>query len=350
MIRASPTSRRKPAPPAATATASSCSPPTAFGPFTANDNQTAIQQLGAGQSLTDSFTAVSSDGSASQLVTVTILGTNDVPVIGGVDIGSVTADVSVVSGHISTSGTLSIADVDQGRSNFTVQPGIVGNNGYGTFTLAANGSWTYTADNGQTEIQQLGAGQSLTDSFTAFSSDGTASHLVTILILGTNNIPVIGGVSTGAVTEDNGDGIIPGNLTSGGTLTIADVDQGQSSFAIQPITPGSNGYGFFTLAANGNWTYTANNSQTAIQQLGAGQSLTDSFTAVSSDGSASQHVTITITVPTTAGVLRSHRHRPSTVAEILDASNQDLAVITARWRFPIRTLATRSPHPSLAPR
>ena len=272
--------------------------------YTADDSQTAIQQLGAGQSITDSFTAVSSDGTASQLVTVTINGTNDVPVIGGVATGSVTEDVGVVAGNIATSGALTIADPDQGQSNFTAQPTAAGSNGYGTFTLAANGNWTYTADDNQAAIQQLGAGQSITDSFTAVSIDGTASQIVTVTIHGTNDVPVIGGVSTGAVTEDVA--VVAGNLTTSGALTIADVDQGQSNFTTQAGTAGSNGYGSFTLAADGSWTYTADNSQTAIQQLGAGQSITDSFTAVSSDGTASQLVTVTIhgtnDVPVIGGV------------------------------------------------
>ncbi len=57
--------------------------PTAAGPTRPTTAQAAIQQLGAGRSINDSFTAVSSDGTASQVVTVTITGTNDVPVIGG---------------------------------------------------------------------------------------------------------------------------------------------------------------------------------------------------------------------------------------------------------------------------
>src|SRR5258705_7485841 len=64
------------------------------------------------RSLTDSFTAISSDGTANQVVTVTIHGTNDVPVIGGVSTGDVTEDVNVVAGNISTSGALTIADVE----------------------------------------------------------------------------------------------------------------------------------------------------------------------------------------------------------------------------------------------
>ena len=58
----------------------------------------------------------------------------------------------------------------------------------------AAGNWTYSADDSQTAIQQLGAGQSLTDSFTAVSSDGTASRLVTVTLNGSNDVPLIGGV------------------------------------------------------------------------------------------------------------------------------------------------------------
>ena len=56
---------------------------------------------------------------------------------------------------------------------------------HGTFTLAANGTWTYTADNTQAEIQQLDVSEFLTDTFTAFSFDGTANQLVTVTIHGT---------------------------------------------------------------------------------------------------------------------------------------------------------------------
>src|SRR6185295_6657609 len=163
--------------------------------YSADNSQAAIQSLGAGSHLTDSFTAVSSDGTASQLVTVQIDGTNDVPVIGGVSTGTVTEDASTP--NLTTAGDLTIADVDAGESNFTPHASIAGT--YGTFSLDAAGHWTYTADNSQAAIQSLGAGSHLTDSFTAVSSDGTASQLVTVQIDGTNDVPVIGGVSTGTV-------------------------------------------------------------------------------------------------------------------------------------------------------
>src|SRR5205085_74860 len=152
-----------------------------------------------------------------------------------------------------------------GQSNFTAQASAPGSNGYGIFTLGANGSWTYSADDSQTAIQQLRAGQPITDSFTHVTSDGTASQTITVTINGTNDVPVIGGVSTRAVIEDVG--VVAGNLNPHSSPTRRSSDLGQSNFTAQASAPGSNGYGIFTLGANGSWTYSADDSQTAIQQL-----------------------------------------------------------------------------------
>ena len=210
-----------------------------------------------------------------------------------------------MAGNLTTSGALTIADVDQGQSNFAAQAGTAGSNGYGTFTLAADGNWTYTANNSQTAIQQLGAGQSITDSFTAVSSDGTASQLVTVTINGTNDVPVIGGVHTGSVTEDVD--VVAGKLDHRRRADHHRRRSGPVQFrGAGRASPAATATAPSRSHADGNWTYTANDSQTAIQQLGAGQSITDSFTAVSSDGTASQLVTVTINgtndVPVIGGV------------------------------------------------
>ena len=148
------------------------------------------------------------------------------------------------------------------------------------------GHWTYAASNAQVAIQQLGAGQSVTDSFTATSLDGSKTQVVTVTINGTNDVPVIGGVKTGAVTEDVG--VVAGNLVASGALTIADGDQTESGFVAQAGTVGSSGLGTFTLDAAGHWTYAANDAQIGIQQLGIGQTIADSFTATSLDGTKTQ--------------------------------------------------------------
>ena len=260
--------------------------------YTLNNGAANVQGLAQGQTVTDTFAYAATDGSLSTAseLTVAVTGTNDTAAIGGVSTGAVTEDVAVNgSGNLATSGALTVSDADSGQSVFVAQTGTAGV--YGAFTLNAAGAWTYSANNGQPAIQSLGNGQTLTDSFTAASSDGSASRVVTVTINGTNDTAVIGGVSTGAVTEDvavNG----LGNLATSGALTVSDADSGQSVFVAQTGTAGV--YGAFTLNAAGAWTYTANNGQSAIQSLGNGQTLTDSFTAASSDGSASRVVTVTI--------------------------------------------------------
>src|SRR5262249_50819660 len=157
-----------------------------------------------------------------------------------------------------TSGALTIADVDAGQSNFTAQASTPGSNGFGTFTLAANGAWTYTANDSLDRKSVVEGERAVPDSSTALSGDETTNRVATVTIHGTNDVPVIGGVSTGDVTEDVN--VVAGNIFTSGALTIADVDAGQSNFTAQASTPGSNGFGTFTLAANGAWTYTANDS------------------------------------------------------------------------------------------
>ena len=75
--------------------------------------------------------------------------------------------------------------------------------GFGTYTLTAAGVWTYTLDNTNAAVQALKAGDTLTDTFTATTVDGTA-QAVTITIHGTDDAAVISGDTTGTVTEAGG--------------------------------------------------------------------------------------------------------------------------------------------------
>ncbi len=256
--------------------------------YTAANNQAAIQALGAGDTLTDTFTVASADGTTHS-VTVTINGVNDAAVIAGDDVGSVTEDATTP--NLTDTGTLTVADADGGEATFT--PSTTAGT-YGTLVLNAAGAWTYTAANNQAAIQALGAGDTLTDTFTVTSLDGT-THVVTVTINGVNDAAVIGGDAIGAVTED----ATTPNLTDTGTLTISDTDAGEASF-----TAGTQAgtYGSLALDAAGVWTYTAANNQAAIQALGAGDTLTDTFTVTSLDGTT-HVVTITINGVNDAAVI-----------------------------------------------
>ncbi len=63
--------------------------------------------------------------------------------------------------------------------------------------IDVNGAWTYTLDNTDAAVQALNVGDTLTDSFTATTIDGT-SQVVTLTITGANDAAVITGVPSTA--------------------------------------------------------------------------------------------------------------------------------------------------------
>ncbi|HYD76025.1 VCBS domain-containing protein [Ramlibacter sp.] len=256
----------------------------ADGSYTYNVANAAVQSLGGSDSHVDTFTISALDGTTKD-VSFTIQGVNDAAVIGEPTDASVTEDADVVAGDLTATGTIGITDVDQGEASFqttvTAGAGVLG-----SLALAADGSYTYSVAN--TAVQSLGGGDSHVDTFTITSLDGTTKD-VSFTIQGANDVALIAGVASGSVQEDtNVDG---GLLTTGGQLTVSDLDAGESGFLAQAAIGGT--YGSFTLDAEGNWTYAVSNSLAALQALNAGQSLTDSFEAFSLDGSASQTVTVT---------------------------------------------------------
>ncbi|NDV19034.1 tandem-95 repeat protein [Pseudodesulfovibrio sp. JC047] len=98
---------------------------------------------------------------------------------------------------------------------------VSGDNGYGSFSMDANGHWTYSASNDQAAIQQLAEGEFLTDSVTVTSYDGTDSQVITVTINGTNDAPVI--TSVFAPVEDFEDGA-NGWLVNGGDVPVTETD------------------------------------------------------------------------------------------------------------------------------
>ncbi|WP_241145651.1 VCBS domain-containing protein, partial [Achromobacter xylosoxidans] len=100
-----------------------------------------IQQLGAKEHLTETFTVTSADGVTSQVV-ITINGTNDAPTISGVATGAVKEDAA----DTTVSGQLAKQDVDA-TDKHTWSVNNEGKGQYGTFTVDQNGKWTYVLDN-----------------------------------------------------------------------------------------------------------------------------------------------------------------------------------------------------------
>src|SRR5205085_359174 len=187
-----------------------------------------------------------------------IQGTDDAAVL-------TTAAVSLTETNaaLTTGGTLIITDVDSAQT-FVPQTNLAGANG--TFSIAANGAWTYTANSA---YDGLNIGQSVSDTFTVSAADGTAST-VQVTINGTNDAAVVSS-ATMALAETNAP------LSASGNLTVSDVDD-PSAFVAQTNVAGT--YGTFSIAANGAWSYTANS---AYDYLNVGQSVSDTFTVAAAD-------------------------------------------------------------------
>src|SRR5207253_1319810 len=270
--------------------------------YTANS---AFDNLNVGQSVSDTFTVASADGTTST-VQVTINGSNDAAIV-----SSATVVLAETNAPLTTSGTLTVTDVDNPLT-FVTQSNVAGANG--KFSIAANGAWTYTANSA---FDNLNVGQSVSDTFTVASADGTTST-VQVTVSGTNDAAVLSSTAV-TLSETNAP------LTTGGTLIVSDVDSAQT-FVAQTNVAGANGT--FSIAANGAWTYTANS---AFDSLNVGQSVSDTFTVAAADGTTSTvQVTVNGTndaaIVSSASVALAETNAPLSTGGTLTVSDVDNAL------------------------
>src|SRR6185295_3282792 len=115
------------------------------------------------QDYTDSITVKTADGT-SQVITVTMHGSNDAAVI----TGSSAAALTESNAAQSTGGDLKASDVDS-AATFVAQSGVDGSNGYGKFSIDDAGHWTYAMNDAHDEFV---GGQDYTDSITVKTADG----------------------------------------------------------------------------------------------------------------------------------------------------------------------------------
>ncbi|MGE8690792.1 MAG: VCBS domain-containing protein [Achromobacter sp.] len=277
-----------------------------------------LDSLGAGQTLTQTYTVTVDDGkggTVTQDITITITGTNDAPTItSGAQSGSVTEVADGATGENATEhtagGTITFADVDTiDAHSATVSAN--GSNYLGSLTLGAidpatkSFDWSFKVEDSL--LDSLGAGQTLTQTYTVTVDDGkggTVTQDITITITGTNDAPTItSGAQSGSVTEvaDGATGENATEHTAGGTITFADVDTIDAHSAT--VIANGNGYlGNLTLGAidpatkSFDWSFKVEDS--LLDSLGAGQTLTQTYTVTVDDGkggTVTQDITITIT-------------------------------------------------------
>ncbi|QQK65190.1 hypothetical protein F8A90_14510 [Cobetia sp. cqz5-12] len=284
--------------------------------YTLDNDAAETQALAAGETVTETYTVTLSDDSTTT-VDIVITGTDDLPVITA-GAGAVEED-----GTLEASGTLTATDADNPDLAFVAATDD--SSVYGSFEVAADGSWTYTLDNDAAETQALAAGETVTETYTVTLSDDSTTT-VDIVITGTDDLPVIT-AGAGAVEED-------GTLEASGTLTATDADNPDLAFVA--ATDDSSVYGSFEVAADGSWTYTLDNDAAETQALAAGETVTETYTVTLSDDSTTT-VDIVITGVDDGAVISddSGEVTEDTTLEAsgtltaTDADNPDLAFVAA---------------------
>ena len=289
----------------------------------------------AGETLSESFTYTISDLASLQdsaTLNITIRGANDTPVADN-NLAYSTPD-NGNGNAINPTGNLLTNDSDVDADDSLVVGGArTGNETaggilsaltggsitllgqYGELVINADGSYSYTLDVSNIEIQNLGPAEGRLDQFTYSATDlaGLSDEAqLTIVIRGRNDAPV--GLTDAATAVESGGvnnaqaGVNPfGNVLAndtdleGDTLEVTAIRSGAESAS------GTNGvlgselrgqYGWLTINADGSASYRVDNSMAEVEALRVtGQVLIDSFTYTLADiWGATDQAQINITI------------------------------------------------------
>ncbi|MPW35916.1 VCBS domain-containing protein [Vibrio sp. B1Z05] len=246
------------------------------------------QNLALGETHTETLhvTITNTAGvSVYQDITVTVQGTNDIPVITSQTQHGATKE----DGTLFVQGQVTATDVDHGAVLTYTPDNLQGH--YGVFSLnSSTGKWHYTLDNNA--HQALAQGESHTETLLVTVTDDKGAmntQQVIVTVEGTNDKPVLhSDVHTGDVNED-------GTLFVRGQVLATDVDHNNKL----TYTSGNHheNYGSFTLNPDsGTWTYTLDNAH--HQALAQGEVHTESMLVTVTDdkgATVTENIQVTIT-------------------------------------------------------
>ncbi|MGO2354758.1 MAG: VCBS domain-containing protein [Marinomonas foliarum] len=118
---------------------------------------------------------------------------------------------------------------------------------------------------------------------------GTDTQTITITVTGTNDAAVISGDTTANLLEDDETSLSDGVISTGGKLTISDVDsEDNPTFDPSRVESSEGAIGSLTIAADGTWSYKVDNDK--LQTLAQGDELVERFTVYATDGSSEEIV------------------------------------------------------------
>ncbi|KZY61509.1 hypothetical protein A3738_22420 [Oleiphilus sp. HI0066] len=170
--------------------------------YTLDKGANATQALAQGQIATESFAVVATDqsgASVSKVISMNLVGTNDVPTVNGIATGTTVENL-----QLNAVGFLQATDVDTGDK--ITQWRVLNPNGtYGSLSIDQNGKWIYTLDNNDADTKALKAGQTGQEAFQVVAVDlsgGTSQPFsINVDVIGTQNrAPGGGGTPPSGVT------------------------------------------------------------------------------------------------------------------------------------------------------
>ncbi len=337
-------------------------------------NDMDLDFLAVGETITFSYTVTADDGNggtATDVVSFTLTGTNDAPTVSAAAASAITEAVDAGAQDLSDSGEVSFADLDSNDlidirfasngdiawSGATIdQPldadlaaALVAGFSVSATDAEAPGSvnWTYSVDNA--DLDFLAVGETITFSYTVTADDGnggTATDVVSFTLTGTNDAPTITAAAAAPITEAVDAGAQ--DLSDSGEVSFADLDSND----LIDIRFASNGdiawsgatidqpldadlaaalvAGFSVSATDAeapgsvNWTYALNDMD--LDFLAVGETISFSYTVTADDGNggtATDVVSFTLTGTNDAPTITAAAAAP--ITEAVDAGAQDLS-------------------------
>ncbi|MGZ5070796.1 MAG: VCBS domain-containing protein, partial [Methylobacter sp.] len=269
--------------------------------YTVDNSNATVQALQqSGSTLTDTFSYQITDNAsrtATAALTVTINGANDAPTVGTAPTNQ-TATVGTAFSYT----VPAFSDVDTGdtitySASGTLPAGITFDAATRTFSgtpTATQSAQTITI----TGTDSKGATVTTTFTLTAISASSVSASNDTA------SATEAGGTANGTAGTDPTGNVKTNDTGTSITVTKAEAGSsidGSASTVAASSTSTSNGtsitgtYGTLVIGADGSYKYTVNNSNSSVQALQQGSTLTDTFSYQITDN-ASQTATATLTV------------------------------------------------------
>lgn len=232
------------------------------------------------------------------------------PAIGGTIAGQTVNDnatktafsaVTITDADAGDTQSLSVTLDTAAKGSLSNLSGGIYNAGTGVYTFSGTTAATQAAIRGLVftpTANHVAPGSPETTTFTISVYDGTTTvtnNATTVISTSINDAPVAV-ADTASIAEDSAS--TAGNVLSNDT----DADTGDTRI-VSTLTGGTVGstltstYGGLHLNADGSYTYTLDNSNAAVQALGVGQTLTETFNYTMKDtANATSSSTLTVTI------------------------------------------------------